>query len=210
MALPDQVELLCMAVQKKAAAEAEKILKDAEARHEQIVQQGIFKIKRQQEQEKLQLKRKAFQDARRKVDAAELKARRMVMATREEIFSRVMEDGRRRLQELKQDRKEYGRLLEGMIRKAAGVILGEGAGGLEIRSSARDRDVLEEVIRGLPQELAGRVALSESPAEIDGGIMAYSQDGKQLVDLSVQAILSRIEPEIRRKVAEKLFKEAGS
>ena len=210
MALPDQVELLCMAIQKKASAETERILQDARARRDRLVQQGIQEIRRQQEQQKLQLKRQAFQDARRKVDAAELKARRMVMATREKIFDQVLSEGRKKLQELLQDRQEYSRLLRGMIQKAADIILGSGGKGLEIRCRQEDRDIMEDVIRDLPSPLSGKVTLSARPADIPGGVMAFSQDGKQLVDLSFGSILSRIEPEIRSVVAEMLFKEAGS
>jgi len=210
MALPDQVELLCMAIQKKASAETERILQDARARRDRLVQQGIQEIKRQQEQQKLQLKRQAFQDARRKVDAAELKARRMVMATREKIFDQVLSEGRKKLQELLQDRQEYSRLLRGMIQKAADIILGSGGKGLEIRCRQEDSDIMEDVIRDLPSPLSGKVTLSARPARYPGGVMAFSQDGKQLVDLSFGSILSRIEPEIRSVVAEMLFKEAGS
>ena len=207
MALPDQVELLCMAVQKKAAAEAEKFIKDAGEKHDRTIQYQIEQGKREQEEQRLQIRKKAYQDARRQIDAAELKARRMVMATREEIFNRVMEGGRKKLMQIKENREEYEKILIGMMEKAAEMILGAGGQGLEVRCSSRDRDVLAEAAGNLPDELRNKVRLSERSADIEGGIMAFSQDGKQLIDLSLDAILSRIEPDIRAAVADKLFKE---
>ncbi len=207
MALPDQVELLCMAVQKKAAAEAEKIMQDAGEKHDRTIQRGIEQRKRQQEEQKLKLRKKAYQDARRQIDAAELKARRMVMATREQIFSRVMEGGRKKLMQIKENREEYEKILLGMMKKAAGMILGAGSQGLEIRCSRPDRDVVSEAAGKLPDELKDKVRLSEKSADIEGGIMAFSQDGKQLIDLSFGAVISRIEPDIRAAAADRLFKE---
>ncbi len=210
MVLPDQVELLCLAVQKKATEEAEKILEDAKKRYDQLLRQGTEEINRKLGAERLKLKRQAFQDARRQVDAAELEARRMVMATREEIFNNIMEDARERLQRLRADKAEYSRLLKAMIEKAWEIILGAGDKGIEIRCSHKDIDVLREILNSLPEHFQGKVKLSERPVDIEGGIMAYSWDGKQLVDLSFEAILRRIEPDIRIIAADRLFKGAGS
>ncbi len=210
MALPDQVELLCMAVEKMAAAEVEKIVQDARDRRDRILQERIEQIRREQEEQKIYLKRRAFQDARRKVDAAELKARRMVMATREEIFDRIMENGRHRLQELREDSAAYARLLDGLIRKAAGIILEAGSRGVDIKCRQQDRTAAEEAISALPDDIRGKITLSREPVAIEGGIMAFSKDGKQLVDLSFEAILKRIEPDIRAMTADRLFKGIGT
>ena len=80
MALPDQIELLCLAIQKKASDEAEKILSEARQRHDDMIRGALEDIERQIEQKKDELRKKAYQDARRKIDAAELKGRRKVMA----------------------------------------------------------------------------------------------------------------------------------
>ena len=209
MALPDEVELLCMAVEKMAASEVEKILEEARLRHDRLVRQRMEQIKREQEEQKLYLKRQAFQDARRKVDAAELKARRMVMATREEIFSRILDHGNQRLQDLRKDRKRYVELLQAMVKKASAIILEAGSKAVEIRCASQDAQAAEEAVKNLPEDLRGRVNLSAEPAVIQGGIMAYSLDGKQLVDLSFETVLKRIEPDIRAMAAQRLFKGTG-
>ncbi len=210
MALPDQVELLCMAVQKKAQEQAEKILEDARRRHERMVQDGISRIKVEQEQQKQELRRRAYQEARRKVDAAELRGRRMVMAARERIFQQVLDSGRKRLRELAAQGESYKKLLEAMIERAAGVIMATGEGGMEIRCRKEDMKMVEEILTELSPRFSARLILSSQPVDIDGGIIALSEDGKQLVDLSFSTIVSRIEPEIRASVAESLFKEAGA
>ncbi len=205
MALPDQVELLCLAVQKRAAQEAQKILSEARAKRERLIQRGIQQIEREQEEQKLKLKRTAFQDARRKVDAAELAARRMVMATREKIFKQIMQQGWQHLEKIKADKSEYARILAGMMQKASDVILRTGSKGVLFRCSPQDMAIAKEAIKELPKEVSGKVSLSREAANISGGIMAYSEDGKQLIDLSFEAILKRIEPEIRAIAADKLF-----
>jgi len=210
MALPDQVELLCMAVEKMATAEAKKILEEARSRHDRMLRQQMNHIKMEQEEQKLYLKRQAYQDARRKVDAAELKARRMVMAAREEIFSRILEDGKKKLDEIRKDSSRYVELLVDMISKAARIILGAGGTGIDIRLSARDLDLSRRIMDSLSPELKEHVKISDKPAEIQGGIMAFSRDGKQLVDLSFEAIIERIEPVIRAMAAERLFSRTGA
>lgn len=207
MPLPDQVGLLCMAIQKKAAGEAEKIIQDAGEKHDRTIQHGIEQRKREQEEQRLRIRKKAYQDARIQVDAAELKARRKVMATREEIFIQAMEDIRNELMQIKENRDEYEKILLGMMEKAAEMILEAGGQGVEVRCSSRDRDVLTEAAKNLSGKLRDKIKLSESSADIEGGIMAFSWGGKQLIDLSFGAILSRMEPDIRAAIADRLFKE---
>ncbi len=206
MALPDAVELLCLAVGKRAASEAEKIREQAGSEYERLVEQGRQQLKREFEDKKLRLKRQAFQDARRVVDAAELRSRRMVMAVREEILDAVIRAGRQGLEAMREKEPgSYVELLQGMITNALDIMK-DVRGSVVIRGAGRDREYISQAVSVLPQEVRGRLKVSEDPVDISGGILAAADNGRQLVDLSFDTVLKRMEPQIRALVSERLFR----
>jgi len=207
MALPDQIELLCLAIQKKASDEAEKILSEARQRHDDMIRGALEDIERQIEQKKDELRKKAYQDARRKIDAAELKGRRKVMALREDVFSETLSIVRQRLDALRGHSAEYKSVLEAMIRKALGIL---GSRGIAVRCAGPDRGTVQEVIAGMSEESGAEIELDSSPAEISGGLIASTPDGRQLVDLSFDALLKEMEPEMRKILASAVFEGVDS
>ncbi len=206
MALPDAVELLCFAVEKRAASESEKIREQARSEYERLVERGRQQLKREFEDKKLRLKRQAFQDARRVVDAAELRSRRMVMAVREEILDAVIRAGRQGLEAMREEEPgRYVELLQGMITNAL-HIMKDVRGSVVIRGAVQDREFISQAVSVLPQEIRGRLKVSEEPVDISGGILAAADNGRQLVDLSFDTVLKRMEPQIRALVSERLFR----
>jgi len=207
MALPDQIELLCLAIQKKASDEAERIMSEAKERHDDMVRGALEDINRQVEQKKDELRKKAYQDARRKIDAAELKGRRKVMALREEVFSGTLSIVRQRLDAMKGHSEEYKKVLEAMIGKAMGILRSK---AVVVRCSGPDHGIVQEVISGMSGESGIEIGLDSRTAEISGGLIVSTPDRRQLVDLSFEALLKEMEPEMRRIIATSVFEGAGT
>ncbi len=202
MPIPDQIELLCLAIQKKAGGQAEKIISAAEDAARRRLEAERRRLAMEMEQKKTLLAQQAHQEARRILDAAELKSRRAIMAAREEIYQMVLEQGRRVLEELQEDEGRYGKVLESMVKRAAGLLPGS---ELEIRASERDIAFIKRQLEALQRAAGRKVKVSAQPAAISGGIIASSPEGKMLVDLSFEALFRKIEPDLRDVVASRVF-----
>ncbi len=202
MPIPDQIELLCLAIQKKAQGQAEKIISAAKEAAQRRLEAERRRIALEMEQKKTLLAQQAHQEARRILDAAELQSRRSIMATREEIYQMVLDQGRTVLEGLKKDAPRYIQVLETMVKRAAGLLPGS---EMELRVSRHDQALVKDHIGRLEQAAGRRILLSGQPAAITGGIIASSPEGKMLVDLSFEAIFRKIEPELRDLVARRIF-----
>ncbi len=205
MPLPDDIDLLCIAIKDKAKKEAEKIISDAKERAEHIISTGTQEIKRELEAQKLALKRKAYQEAKKKTDSAQLEARRLVMRTREEIFTRVMDMVHKNLSSFKRDPEAYKKMLHAMIEQAASVIAPQGGKNLVVLCNDNDFTLVNEVATDIASKRGIKVSVSKEEMTSEGGVMVLSEDRTMVVDLSFEAISSRIEPKIRSLVAKTVF-----
>ncbi len=210
MPLPDNIELLCLAIKKRATSQGEKILEKAKKEAQRILSSGLREAERELEAKRLELKRQAFQDARRITDGAELAARRMIMAAREEIFKKVMDKARDLLFETREKPEAYRDMVKSMIVNARSVVAGEGEGKVVVQAPQRDIPVVKEAAREAEKDSGFQIQVDEQPAEIEGGILVFSLDRRRMVDFSFDALLKRLEPEIRALVAEKVFSGEGS
>jgi len=210
MPLPDNIELLCLAIKKSATSQGEKMLEKAKEEAQRILSIGLKEAEGKLEAKRLELKRQAFQEARRITDGAELAARRMIMAAREEIFKEVMDKARDILFETREKPETYKAMVKSMIVNALSVLAGKGEGKLLVQAPQGDIPVVKEAAREAEKESDLVVEVDEQPAEIEGGILIFSPDRRRMVDFSFDALLKRLEPEIRVLVAEKVFSGEGS
>ncbi len=210
MPLPDNIELLCLAIKKRATSQGEKILEKAKKEAQRILSSGLREAERELEAKRLELKRQAFQDARRITDGAELAARRMIMAAREEIFKKVMDKARDLLFETREKPEEYKDMVKSMIVNALSVVASEGEGKVVVQAPQRDIPVVKEAAREAEKDSGFQIQVDEQPTETEGGILVFSLDRRRMVDFSFDALLKRLEPEIRALVAEKVFSGEGS
>ncbi len=204
MPLPDHIELLCIAIKEQASSQAEKIIQNAQKRANRMVSIGLQALERQIEEKKFSLKRQAFQEARRKTDSAELEARRMVMATKEELFKQALDGAYEMLKVIKGQKEAYKDIVREMIRMACSVLNGTDESGLIVQSSQEDEPVVSQVCKELEKEIHCKISW-ETKRDIEGGIVVMSQTRKRMVDMTFNALLKRLEPQIRRIVAQKVF-----
>ncbi len=210
MPLPDNIELLCLAIKERATSQGKKILEKAKEEAQRILSRGFREAERELETKKLELKRQAFQEAKRTTDGAELAARRMIMATREEIFKKMMEKARELFFETQEKPTTYREMVKTMIVNALSVVAVEGEGKVVVQASQRDIQVVNEAAKEAEKESGFEIQVDEQPAEIEGGVLVFSFDRRRMVDFSFDALLKRLEPEIRTLVAEKVFSGEGS
>lgn len=204
MALPDQVSLLCRAIQKKGQAEAEKILARAREQAQGIVRDAEGKVHEELEQHLAEKRKNAFQQARKLKDGATLKARQLLLQAKEELMQELFLEAREQLESMR-DEAGYPELLQSIALQAIRELPGEKV-WIQVRKD--DQSLVSETFCGNLSRLSDhKVDLFPEPAAISGGCLAYSFDKKVLVDFSFTALLSRAQPQLRELLAKEMLEE---
>jgi vacuolar-type H+-ATPase subunit E/Vma4 len=204
VALPDQVSLLCRAIQKKGQAETEKILVQAREQAQSIVRDAEVKIHDELEQHLAEKKQNAFQQARRLKDGATLKARQLLLQAKEELMQELFREASQRLESMR-DEAGYPELLQAIVLQAIRELPGEEV-WIQVRKD--DQSLVSETFCRDLSSLSGRkVDLFYEPAAITGGCLVYSLDKKILVDFSFSALLRRAQPQLRELLAKEMLEE---
>ncbi len=204
MALPDQVSLLYRAIQKKGQTEAEKILAQAREQAQTIIRDAELKVQGELEKHLAEKRQDAFQQARRLKDGASLKARQLLLQTKEELMQELFEEARLQLESMRGD-AGYPKLLQSIALQAISELPGEKM-WLQVRQE--DQSLVNETFRrDLLRISERRVELFPEPAVISGGCLVYSSDKKVLVDFSFSALLSRAQPQLRELLFKELLEE---
>ena len=204
MALPDQVSLLCRAIQKKGQAEAEKILARAREQAQGIVRDAEGKVHEELEQHLAEKRKNAFQQARKLKDGATLKARQLLLQAKEELMQELFLEAREQLESMR-DEAGYPELLQSIALQAIRELPGEEV-WIQVRKD--DQSLVSETFCGNLSRLSDHmVDLFPEPAAISGGCLVYSFDKRVLVDFSFSALLSRAKPRLRELLAKEMLEE---
>ncbi|MEA1866626.1 MAG: V-type ATP synthase subunit E [Thermodesulfobacteriota bacterium] len=198
MPLPDQVSLLCMAIREKGQKESGEILSRAREHADRILLETRENTQRDLEKHVSQERQSAYQRAQRVVSAAELKAGKQVMVTRQALLNEVFEEAEKRLSVLR-DGPGYPNMLR-LLTIHAVSSLPEGRCWIQVRKN--DQGLFsQDMLIYLSKETGQTVELLPEQADINGGCLAFGANKKILVDFSFDALLKRAEPRLRELMA---------
>jgi vacuolar-type H+-ATPase subunit E/Vma4 len=204
MALPDQVSLLCRAIQKKGQTEAEEILVRAREQAQHIVGDAKETVHSELEQHLTRQRQDAFQQAARLKDGATLKARQLLLQAKEELMQELFREASQRLESMREE-AGYPELLQSIVLQAIRELPGKQV-WIQVRKV--DQSLLSETFcRNLTRLSGRRVDILPEPAAITGGCLAYSSDKRVLVDFSFSAILTRAQPQLRELLAKEMLED---
>lgn len=198
MPLPDQVSLLCRAIREKGRKEAGEILSRAREQADRILLEARENTQRDFEERVSQERQSAYQHAQQVVSAAELKAGKQVMVTRQALLREVFDKAEKRLSVLRNE-PGYPNVLRLLAIHAVSSLPEEHC-WIQVRKS--DQDLFsQDMIMDLSKETGQTVALLPEPVDINGGCLAFSANKKILVDFSFDALLKRAEPRLKELMA---------
>jgi vacuolar-type H+-ATPase subunit E/Vma4 len=124
-------------------------------------------------------------------------ARRAALAQRDQFIAGVFARALDTLRTMPRD-KRY----ETWIRRMATMALRQFPhGGATVMCTSSDADVVARALTGLP------ITVATDRADIAGGIIVKSQDGRVSVDCSVESALARAQDDLRDAVLKKLIVE---
>ncbi len=201
MPLPDQTAMLCRAIRKEGQSEARDILSKARSEAERILEQARETTARNLERQLALNRQKAYQEARRIIDGAELKAKQQVMAARQEILEELFREGRKRLLALRQTH-DYTNILKLLTLRAVAALPTDDC-WVQVRRE--DMAVFSmETLLELSRESGKNVMLLDEPADISGGCLAFSKDRRIFVDFYFDVLLERSEPFLRKILSQEI------
>jgi vacuolar-type H+-ATPase subunit E/Vma4 len=196
--LPDQVSLLCRAIREKGQKEAGEILSRAGEQADRILREARENTQRDLEKRVSQERQSAYQHAQLVVSAAELKAGKQVMVTRQALLREVFDEAEKRLSALR-DEPGYPNILR-LLTIHAVSSLPEGHCWIQVRE--KDQGLFsQDMLIELSKETGQTVEILPEPADINGGCLAFSANKKVLVDFSFDALLKRAEPKLKELMA---------
>jgi vacuolar-type H+-ATPase subunit E/Vma4 len=159
----------------RAEERANQILKSAE--------EEVERIKSESEKQILSLVGSELRAVRgRIVGSAELKGRKMVLLSRQELLSHVFEDAEKRLAQIsdgKDKGTDYGEVLAKLIVETALAIGGE---EFIVSANTRDLEYLKKNLNKIRNQVkdavgVGDLKLDDKPIDVIGGVVVRNSDG---------------------------------
>lgn len=197
-----EIELFCQAVLEGGRKEAEKILTQAKAESETIIASVRAQAERDLQEQILAQRSEATIKAKRLVDSAELKARKRIMAFREQVIQEIFSALELSLKNLR-DQPEYPALLLSIVKEAVDALPGK---EFVVELKQEDVELVKEQIEDLGKERSLKIEVKISPY-LEGGSRVYAgdRDRRVLYDNSLSARLRRREDDIRKKIWRVIF-----
>ena len=199
----EDIEMLQRAILGEARDDSEQIKAEAKEKAEAI---------RKRAQEQAERERKAIldvatQDAERlrsqAVATAQLKARSLQLAHREQLLDRVFKTVKEKLADI-QKRSDYDQIAALLLREALVQLRVNKA---EIRADKMTQNILEKnALSEISKELNGQFTMADSLEE-GTGIVVNAADGKLHYDNTLETRLDRLQGELRSSVYKMLTGE---
>jgi vacuolar-type H+-ATPase subunit E/Vma4 len=199
----EDIEMLERAILTEARDAAEQIKAEAQQKAEAI---------RKRAQERAEQERKAILDqARQEVDrlrgqavaTAQLKARSLELAHREQLLDRVFKTVKEKLPEV-QKRSDYDQIAAMLLREALVQLRVNKA---QVRADKTTEDFLKKkAVNEISKELNGQFTVAE-PLEEGIGVVIDAADGKLHYDNTLETRLDRLQSTLRSSVYKALMGE---
>jgi vacuolar-type H+-ATPase subunit E/Vma4 len=199
----EDIEMLERAILTEARDEAEQIKAEAKKKVDAIRKRA----QEQAEQESKAILDQARQDAERlrsqAIATAQLKARSLELAHREQVLDRVFKAVKEKLPDV-QKRSDYDRIAAMLLREALVQLRVNKA---EIRADKTTQDILEKKALGeISKELNGQFTIGDTLEE-GIGVIVEAADGKLHYDNTLETRLNRLQSTLRASVYKLLMGE---
>lgn len=195
---------LIAAIEGAARGDADKKLKDSEARAEEILDSARQEADETRQQILGRAKAKAEQERRQQLAEATQSAKRQYLQEREELLNRVWQQAEERLRRLPEDETAYTKVLGRLVRLAVQTL---GPGQLELAADPKGHELLTEERLDEWREQAVDAAESSvsferasQPIESWGGLVATEAGSRRRMDGTFSTRLELAKEEIRETI----------
>jgi V/A-type H+-transporting ATPase subunit E len=198
------METLSQAVMSEARTEADQILSEAKRKADAIRQNA----QRQAEDERKDILARASIDAERNrrqaIATAQIKARSILLESREKVLNEVFDSALQQLPSVQQW-SDYDKTAGLLLREA---LIHLGASSAHIYADKMTRQYLtDQLLDNFAKELHMELKLKE-PLERGMGVIVETEDGRQRYDNTLETRLSRMQDALRSPVYHLLMGES--
>lgn len=143
---------------------------------------------------------RADEQLRSLVSVLELELRSKVSSAKNEYLDSVLEKAKEKVRSMKGEGDWYGRYMEKVVKRVAE----EAESKLIVKVAEEDVELAKSLIEKYGNS---KLELSSEPADIIGGIIAYTPDGSSKVDYSLDLLIKMEEYRLRGAASKVLFKD---
>ncbi len=190
------MEKIGEAILDKVKAEANDIIKDAEDRAKQEIEEAKKQQGARLEEEKARMLQQAKDEATRIEAQALVKARQELARAKDEVISEIISRAKKKLASSPSDKSS----LTGLIKEAIDT-LGVSKGRLYV--SAKDLTTVQKLVEK-DKELAGKIEEVKEHGSM-GGVIVEDIDGKVRIDNTYETRLEMLLPKLLPEVGKELF-----
>jgi V/A-type H+-transporting ATPase subunit E len=203
---PERIKKIEKKIMDEAEDKAKLILKEADKSKKETIEV----LRREGEREAEKIARSGSEEAdslkMQKVAEARLKAKQMIIASKEQLINEAMDKARQKLIELTAS-KGYEKILQKLIEEGG---IGLGGGELEIVLAGKGTKTnldLNSISSNIEKETGRKttVKVSQEKSKSIGGVVVRNTDATIMVDNTFEARIDRAIREIRIRVAKLLF-----
>ncbi len=203
------VEALVEEIMRLAREEAERILAEAEKKAEQIISEARRKAEQIPAKKLAEIEKRLAERERVALAEARIEGRRLLLKVKSELTEKAFALAEEKLRKfVESGGPEYEEIL---FKLAVEALMGLGGSEYVIAVNERDRALIEKLlprIQRVVEKMKGSrvsIRVSEEPAKVMGGVIAYTGDMRQYYNNSVDARLLKFKSEGRGRILDILF-----
>ncbi|CAB50669.1 V-type ATP synthase subunit E [Pyrococcus abyssi] len=193
-------ELIIQEINREAERKIEYILNEAREEAEKIKEEAKRRAESKAEWILRRAKTQAELEKQRIIANARLEVRRKRLAVQEEIIRNVLDEVRKRLQEMPEE--EYFESIKALLKEAVEELK---EGKVRVYSNERTLALISSRIEEIRDYLGSISIEIGSAISTMGGVIVETEDGRIRIDNTFEARMERFEGEIRAKIAKVLF-----
>jgi vacuolar-type H+-ATPase subunit E/Vma4 len=202
MPLYDQVELLCQAIDNQAHEEVETILTQAKAEADRRLREAEARRQEALAQTRAEVEAQARLEARSRIDRAELGGKRQVSQTKEAILNGIFAQTQARLLAFRET-SGYREWLRAALLAVLQQL--EGDQFQVMANPGEEKWLTPDLLAEVGQVRACRLDLAADPDLPPGGFVVVRADGRVRFDQTFHGIMARQEQTLRTETARKLW-----
>lgn len=190
------IENITERIKKDASNAVQKRIKEAEKEAEVLLDKAKTAIAREKATMELETGKAIKIQRSRAISEAKLEARKALLSAKEEVITSAFEMANRRLADL--GSKETETYLTNAIKNAVDLL----GSDVEVLCNSKDSKLVSRIVSSIDKN----ISVSSEGIEYIGGAVIRAKDGSAQIDATLEGVLARIKNELRKEVAEILFK----
>jgi vacuolar-type H+-ATPase subunit E/Vma4 len=184
------------AILDKVKAEAKDIIKEAEARAKEEIEQAKKQQAARQEEQKSKFMQEAKEEATRIEAQALVKARQELSRAKADAINEIVDRVKKELSTASSDKSSFLNLLK----EAADAI---GINKIGVYVSPKDKSIVQELLKE-DKELANKI-VEIKEHDFTGGVMVEDIEGKTRIDNTYETRLEMLLPRLLPEIGKELF-----